>query len=311
MQNERQEWLPLLPLFAIWLGAVLLVNPFGDFPLNDDFSYGKSVRNLAVDDKFLLDKWLAQTLAAQVFWGAAFCKAFGFSFTVLRFSTLLLGFAGVAASYFLCRELGQGRRLALLFALTVAFNPLFFSLSFTFMTDVPFFTFSILSTLFFIKALRSNSALGTPNSVLFWGAFFALAATFVRQIGLMLPVAFAVTWLCLRGFRWKSFPLAMLPATVIFAAFFGYNHWLEQGQGLPPGYGNFTRLARTFDDTGIFSRILPRTGILLAYLGAFFLPVSLVLAVGSNLSESFKLSERWATFKKNGLKKKHLPAAAV
>ena len=257
---------------AIWLLAILLVAASGNFPLNDDFSYGRSVLNLLEQGRLLYDSWLSMTLLTQVLWGAAFCKVFGFSFTVLRCSTLVLAWIGLLACYFLCRELGHGKKISTLAALTIAFNPFFFSLSFTFMTDVPFFTFCVLATLFYGKSFRSGK-----TGWIIAGTFFALAATFVRQLGLMLPLSFALAWLCREGFRPKSILTALIPAGLTLALFLWYSNWLASVQDLPGGYGNFQKLFKRIGEEGFWNAAFYRTGILAAYLGAFLLPVSLLL----------------------------------
>lgn len=271
-QLNKGVFLPLSLMAILWAGAVLLVNPLGDFPLNDDFSYGRSVLNLLEQGRLIFDEWLAMTLLVQVLWGAGFCKIFGFSFTVLRFSTLVLGYAGIVTCYFLGRELGMDKRVSLLTALVVAFNPFFFSLSCTFMTDVPFFTFSILATLFYCKAFRTGSW-----SWILTGTLFALAATFVRQLGLMLPLAFGLAWLFRRSGRRAEWIVAALPALLATGLFFWYSHWLSASQGLPDGYGNFQKLFQRLGEAGFLEVAFYRLGILSAYLGVFLLPVSLLL----------------------------------
>ena len=49
--------------------------------------------------------------------------------------------------YFLLRRLGASRGLAVLGALLLGFNPIYFALSFTFMTDVPFTALVVVSLL--------------------------------------------------------------------------------------------------------------------------------------------------------------------
>ncbi|MCC6723803.1 MAG: glycosyltransferase family 39 protein [Saprospiraceae bacterium] len=262
-----KDWLNIGLLTAIWLLAILLVHPIGDFPLNDDFSYARSTMNLSEGGTLRYDPWLSMTLLAQVLWGTAFCKLFGFSFTVLRCSTLVLGWVGIQAGYRLCRELGQSSQTSLLIALLLAFNPLFFSLSFTYMTDVPFFAFTMLSVLFYTRYFQKSEA-----KWLLLGSFFALAAVFVRQLGLLLPLAFAVAYLVQCGLRPKALLTAFGPLVVILALFFLYSDWLAQAQGLPDGYGNFKRLKEVIgNDT--FTEIPLRLGILSAYLGGFLLPL--------------------------------------
>src|SRR5262245_39140062 len=89
----------ILLLSCIWVAAAVVVNPIGNFPLNDDWAYGFAVRNLVETGELRLSDWTATNLFAQVYWGAIFCFPFGFSFTALRLSTLSLGLIGVLATY--------------------------------------------------------------------------------------------------------------------------------------------------------------------------------------------------------------------
>src|SRR4051794_6120637 len=127
----------ILLLCLLWVMAAIVVNPLGNFPLNDDWAYGFAVRTLFEEGDLRFSDWTATNLIAQVLWGTLFCLPTGFSFTALRLSTLVLGLIGVVATYGLLRE-GRAREdLSLFGALVLAFNPIYFSLSFTFMSDVP------------------------------------------------------------------------------------------------------------------------------------------------------------------------------
>lgn len=268
--NWNKAWTNKVVLTVSWLLAILLVHPIGDFPLNDDFSYGRTAFNLVTLGRLQYDQWLSMTLVTQVLWGAGFSKLFGATFTVLRLSTLVLGLGGLLATYQLVKEQGQRPITALLATLAVAFNPVFFSLSFTFMSDVPFFAFGAMSSLYYARALRS-----AKNKWVLWGTLFALAATFVRQQGLMLPLAFGLAWLFAVGLRPKTVAMAAWPLLLHLAMFFAFSKWLETSQGLPDGYGDFGKLMRRLD-LGIFQQMPVRLGVIMAYTGAALLPLSVL-----------------------------------
>ncbi len=257
-------------LAIIWITAILITNPLGDFPLNDDFSYGRTVLNLLSLGKLKYDQWLSMTLVTQVLWGAGFCKVFGFSFTILRISTLVLGFGGLAATYLLCREMNQTARFSLLATLAIAFNPLFFNLSFSFMSDVPFFAFGAMCTLNYVRALRT----GAMKWVI-WGTFFGILSTFVRQQGLMFPLSFGVAWLFWGGIKLKNIGEAFWPFVLHLVLFFVFSKWLEISQGAPDGYGDFGKLMRRLD-LGVFRQMPQRIGIILVYTGCFLSPVTIL-----------------------------------
>src|SRR5205823_11305274 len=139
-------------ILSAWIALVLLTNPSGQFPLNDDWSYSRVAQTLVDHGRLRFTAFTSMTLIAQVLWGALFCLPFGFSFLALRLSTLTLAAIGVVASYFLLREIRVNRHVALLGACILALNPFYFSLSVTFMTDVPFCAVSMLSLLFFVRA---------------------------------------------------------------------------------------------------------------------------------------------------------------
>jgi len=150
--------LPPLSLIFIWIIMISVINPMGDFPLNDDWSYGRAVKTLLEKGRLQFTDWTGMTLIAQVLWGYLFCLPLGFSFTALRISTLTLGMAGILGTYGLLKESGTGPRTAFLGAMVMAVNPLYYSLSFTFMTDIPFFTLGMLSLYFFIQGIIQNKS---------------------------------------------------------------------------------------------------------------------------------------------------------
>jgi 4-amino-4-deoxy-L-arabinose transferase-like glycosyltransferase len=280
-----KDWSNIGLLTAIWLFAILLVNPIGDFPLNDDFSYARSTMNLSETGVLRYDPWLSMTLLAQVLWGTAFCKLFGFSFTVLRCSTLVLGWVSVLAGYQLVRELGQGRQVAFLLAAMLAFNPLFFSLSFTYMTDVPYFAFTLVSVLFYVRFFKEDDF-----KWMLLGSCFAMAAVFVRQLGLLLPVAFAVACLCRHGLRPNVLLTALGPLVCIVALFALYSNWLAASQGLPEGYGSFQRLLAQMGK-GFWSEIPLRLGVISVYLGGCLLAFAVLFF--PSLRNGFSVKNNW------------------
>ncbi len=271
MAKEIWGWLshPSAWLSAAWLLAIALVNPQGDFPLNDDWAYGRNVYHLVQEGRLQFSDWPAMTLIAQVLWGAAWAEAFGFSFTVLRWSSLALGGAGLLAFYAALREMGADRRLAVGSALLLGFNPLYFSLSFTFMTDVPFLALFLLSILYFLKAWNSRRLRHITL-----GTVFAIAATLIRQFGLLPPLAFGLAWLG-RERSLRALLPAFLPLLGCWLALKGYQAWLAQLQGLPPHFGQVESIFGNLFSEAFWKNLLWRPGAFLFYWGFFLLPFSL------------------------------------
>ncbi len=261
-----------LLLAMVWVGTALLVNPRGDFPLNDDFSFGRTVFNLTERGVLQFDDWLSMTLLTQVLWGAGFCKLFGFSFTVLRCSTLLLGLIGLFAFYRTIRLVSSGSGLAFIGALTLAFNPLFFSLSYSFMTDVPFISLVSLSVLFFCKYFRDEQ-------LKWWllATVFAVLALLVRQLGLLLPMAFTFTWLLVKKWNGRQLVIGLGPLVIGLLSYFLFMQWFVATQGLPDTFGTFPKLFKRLTDDNFLEVCLNRVGGLLLYLGLFLLPFNLLI----------------------------------
>jgi len=193
-QATQYKVIDIALVTMVWLLAILIVQPLGDFPLNDDWAYATDVKNLLQTGSFAPVGWTSMSLLTHVLWGALCCSIFGFSFEVLRFSSLFIGLICLCNVYLIIRELGASRFLALLVALTLGFNPIYFALSFTFMTEISFMAFVSYAALFFIRHLRSESL---PNLLL--ATLFCIIATLSRQTGLFLPLAFIF------AFAWKKY----------------------------------------------------------------------------------------------------------
>ncbi len=255
-------------LLGLWGLSIILVNPIGDFPLNDDFSFGRTVFNVSEVGTWKFDDWLSMTLIAQVYWGSAFTKLFGFSFTVLRFSTLVLSTIGIVSMYLICRELKTDKLTASVVTALIAFNPLYFSLSFTFMTDVPFLSLCLISILFFIKFFTKGG-----NKWMILGTLFAILATLIRQLGVMLPISFALTYLIFNKKKTFGWIVAIAPLIATILSLYVYNYWFTSLQEAPSTFGTLPKLFKRLNHTDFWKICWDRIGLLLIYFGLFLLPL--------------------------------------
>jgi len=276
LQSEsiRQALLGPAVLTGIWLVMTLLVQPVGNFPLNDDWCYGRVVHSLVEQGSLRFPNWGAPTLIAQALWGIIFCMPFGFSFTALRMSTLVLGLVGVLATYYMLREIKAARAFAITGSLLIAINPLYYVLSNSFMTDVPFYAFAMLSVLFFIRGIKRES---TSNLV--GATILACAATLTRQTGLIIPVSFAIAFVVKNGLNTKTLLKALLPSLVVLVVYIGYTECIKLTVGLSSTYYDridmlLNRLAHpSFESFGSFVNMSIYTAL---YLGLFLLPLLLI-----------------------------------
>ena len=76
---KKADIVNILIIIAIWTVMVIVVNPLGNFPLNDDWVYGLAVKSILEKGDFRLPSPAHANLFFQAFWGALFCLPFGFS----------------------------------------------------------------------------------------------------------------------------------------------------------------------------------------------------------------------------------------
>jgi hypothetical protein len=259
------------------MSMVLLVNPAGEFPLNDDWSYARAVQLLVQHGRLELTGFTSMTLIAQVFWGALFCLPFGFSFTALRVSTITLGILGLVVTYRLSKEMKVDSAFALLAVILLAMNPLYFLLSLTFMTDVPFFTFSMLGVLFLLRALRSDSHLD-----LLAGYTFAVIAILIRQLAIVIPVSFLIAYLAKNGIGLRAFRNALVPSAASGVLLLIFPRVLHRTIGLPVLYNRSFEPITEAASTGLLEIPLvfaDRLLVEIIYLGLFMLPLLIALRI--------------------------------
>ena len=277
----------LLLLLLVWCGVAAFVNPIGDFPLNDDWAYGQNARALAVENRLFFSDWPAMTLIAHTLWGALFCKIFGFSFTVLRFSTLMMGAFGLIGFHRLLTCAGFSRQIAWWSSLLLVFNPLWFVSAFSYMTDVPFVAVLVWATLFFLKMLE-KPALPT----LLAATFFALWACFIRQLGLLAPAVFLLLFLYNQPINWRNIAYALFPSAVCFIATEAFKSWLEKTEQLPLAYRGIGDLWQHFlNNKEAFAEAVQHTGLALMTVGLFLLP--LTISTLRKLAANRKFSAWW------------------
>ena len=202
--SKHKLWLTLILIFCI---SECLVNPIGNFPLNDDWSYGKPALLLYKTGKVDIGGFPAMTLLTHLSWGVLFAKLFGFSFTVLRFSTLVSSLIGVMVLNKLITLMIGNKLTAFILCLTLLFNPIYFNLSNTYMTDVNFNTVLIITCYFSFVFFTTRSK--TAFMLVF---IFSTALVLIRQFGIIVPLCFAFSCLFLssRKFIYTAFSLVGL-----------------------------------------------------------------------------------------------------
>ena len=267
-------------LVFVWITMVILVNPIGDFPLNDDWAYGQTVKTLIEEGNFKLSDWTATNLLSQALWGTLFCLPFGFSFTALRLSTLTLGLVGILATYGLLRNTQGNHSTAMLGSVIVAVNPIYFGLSNSFMPDVPFFALSVLSCYLLVCGLKYNS-----KRILLIGFLVSYINILSRQAGLIIPLAFGCAYIFKKEKEIKTFIKAFTPALLGIIIQILYQDWLSRTMNKPVLYGNQINLILdSFSQGSVRKQALIYSNnfaIILIYLGLFLCPFLIAFFLSS------------------------------
>jgi hypothetical protein len=149
-------WLPIVASAASWGFLFWLFPPDQSFPLHDDWAFTKSALAFASGQGIHYYGWSSMPQLGQWLWAWPFIKFFGASFVTLRVSTIVLSLFGLIALYDILRREGRTPWVASFAMATVAFNPVFFALQGSFMTDVPALSFMLVSLAFFGQAAESG-----------------------------------------------------------------------------------------------------------------------------------------------------------
>lgn len=261
--------LPVVFLFLIWVFLIFIVNPIGDFPLNDDWRYAFPVKSLFENGYISVSDDFAPSIVLQVLWGTLFCWLNDeFSFTILRFSTLILGFAGSYFFYRILCSLGTNAKSACFGALFLTLHPLYFQLSFSFMTDVPFVFSCLICLLMFWKYINTEK-----DTWIIGLAISSAAAFYIRQPGILFLIVL-IAYLSLNLSRNKIRILLL----IVFSALL----YMSFDKIVKPMLGNeeaFVPVTELFIDIFInkplpfLLEIVKKTIKMVIYLGFFSLPL--------------------------------------
>ncbi len=262
--------------YAIWLA---MVSPAGEFPLEDDWAYAWSVRHLLEAGELRISEWVAASAIVPILWGAGFATlSGGASFTALRVSTLLFGVVCPLALCVLARRSNVSRSAAAVAALALLTNPLFVSLSYTFMTDVFFLGLMLISLVFYEDGVERDA----PRALLI-GSIFAALAYLTRQLGVSIPLAAALVLVARRGVRaWRPVAWAALVPALVFLLHQG---WIREVHGVTWGFrlnvveNGLAKLLNASAPLELAQRLLQA----ILYLGVFSLPALVAVAASWRL----------------------------
>ncbi len=221
MQTRPHQPPDRLNQFLCALAVVLTVlacHPFVETPFNDDWSYSHITLNFARTGQIAYDGWCSPTLLLQIYWGSLLIRLFGFSFELLRFSTLPVAMGCGVLCYRLGRIAGLEPRAALFGSLAWVTSPLFVPLSASFMTDIYGAFFTLLTI--YCAASAARLSLGTVRRVAWMiAAVLAGAAGGLERQTVYIAPAAALLWGLWRWRRERLLVTAVICLGALFGAF--------------------------------------------------------------------------------------------
>src|ERR1700733_11976418 len=134
-----------------------VVRPFAEIGILDDWSYIKTVQVLAQTGHIVYNGWATAMLGWQLYLGALFVKVVGFSFTAVRFASVV---ESMATAFLLQRTFvraGLNAWNATLATMTFVLSPVCFPLEVTFLTDVSGVLCIVVCFYMCLRALQAES----------------------------------------------------------------------------------------------------------------------------------------------------------
>jgi len=254
----------------IFLACVVWVNPIREAPIDDDWAYALTVKNLIDTGAYVLHPWAAANFPFQAFWGVIFTWFLGYSFSILRISTLVLTYVGLISTYLFARDLKINRNAAGLLVLILSACPLFLRFSLSFMTDIPFVSLLVLSTFLYWRTFLRNSLLYALLA-----SVSCSAAILTRQLGVALLGAVIIYGVVY--FR-RKLTLRLVMAGLILPTIALI--WQLHAAFIAPNWGMLmvkeAQKLYMLDPNGLFVNLLIRPAYILIYLAFFCSPLLIV-----------------------------------
>lgn len=296
MTHPTSRWLGAGIVILLFALLILAINPIHEFPVEDDWDYAKEVLNVLQTGSFHRLEVTQATVFFPALWGALFAKLFGFSFTTLRVSTLVLALGALLVFYALLGEMGFSVPRRVLGTLALMLAPAFVYLAFSFMTDI-FLLFGILSALYFYTRAWRSQRLG----LVFVASMFATLGFLARQVGFLIPISFGffiwlqrhqlaktsprawLLWLLVGG----VVPVLVLTTYLAWSRFGGGANWADSARTLTGTVSFWFQ----FDTPGVLVR---RFAIASSTLAIYILPLWLASLGGIlYLRQGWSASARW------------------
>jgi hypothetical protein len=262
----------------VFLLAVLIVSPWGNYPLNDDWTYAHLAKRLAETGRIRLDAPQNASAIGQTLVGAAVVKLFGFSDAALRLVSLVMACIGLWGIDRLLKHVVPRKLLRLMALLVLALNPIYFYSATTFMNELYGWVPAVLAVVLWFWS-RNRLAREDDRLVSGWVAVsvgMLAGGTFWTRQPCVLVYPALLTGTILRflllkrwGALWRAVPALTAGTAVFVLAIWSYFWWARATGNLRPEFAARINNLQTIDSQTYGMQV----GSALVYLTAFFLPL--------------------------------------
>ena len=208
MRFYKKINLKLILILSLYIILVLIINPTGNFPINDDWIFYRQVEAFS-SGQFRINSLIDPSFISQGIVALFWSRIFGLSFYSLRLLSILFTLVFAFFTYRNLEMLKIKEHLARVIILLLLFNPIIFNSSMTFMTEIYFLAFVSISIFFFLKYFQKYSRFSLVIASIFSG--FALLT---RQTGIVLFVSFILV-LFLNSIQNKKYKFLSLGINVV------------------------------------------------------------------------------------------------
>jgi hypothetical protein len=269
-QSTLRSINPFALIAFVLVVSILIVNPFREMLSQDDsWAYARMVEHTIATGRYQPDAFTAANMPVQIYLAACLARIFGYSFTLLRFTTLGFLLIALISFYLLLCEFGYTQRVAAVVTVALLASPLVLILGFTFMSDIQFLGWLLLALLLYVRGFRRRS-----GWEMLCGSIAAGCAIGTRQFGMALILGLGLAWLLSRPSARP--PLRLIAIAVVIPLLATVMQFYISLRS--PGFIQSERLAATrhywsLPFTLILRELIWRLAIIAQYLGMAILPL--------------------------------------
>ncbi len=228
---SRNRW--LLVVVSAFGASAFLVPTLAPVAISDDPLYARSVEILMQQGRLEVLPLVVTSLVGQVLWAAPFTWVFGDTLGVMRSATVVAVGLSAFPMYGLLRELNVTRNRSALGTALYLFNPLTYSLAFTFMSDAYLVAGVVACAYCFTRAINRD---GPDSEWMTLGSLLAGLTFLIRQQAVFIVLAVVAYLLIVHALPWSRVGLRRIVRTVgpfaVVAVL--YLLWYHVIHGTPP-----------------------------------------------------------------------------